>query len=71
MEKLEDPFRAQADSSGPLNDVGPYGINGSGYASQLGADARVNRRGSCCLFPPIRCPPRRLQDYQPHSKKGH
>ena len=33
MEKLEDPFRAQADSSGPLNDVGLYGINGSGYAS--------------------------------------
>jgi hypothetical protein len=33
MEKLEDSFRRQADSSGPLNDVELYGINGSGYAS--------------------------------------
>jgi hypothetical protein len=33
MEKLEDSFRRQADSSGPPNDVGLYGINGSGYAS--------------------------------------
>jgi len=27
MEKLEDLLRAQADSSGPLNDVGLYGIS--------------------------------------------
>jgi hypothetical protein len=27
MEKLEDLLRAQVDSSGPLNDVGPNGIS--------------------------------------------
>ncbi len=70
MEKLEDLLRAQVDSSGPLNDVGPNGI--SEYRLCVSIICRRAQKSEMELL--SRLPPSNAgaeaTKYQPHTKEG-